>query len=102
MALYRLELGEVYGVMKALPFHRRRVAFRVSLSSRPGIESFQAGIIEGHWLTMERAWFDGKPSWVRWYAVRVISGPSSCRGRVIGVAASEVFRWPRVGQSIDK
>lgn len=87
-------------VMKTLPFTKRRIAFRVSLSSRPGIETFQAGILCGHWLSMERAWFDGKPSWVRWYSIRVISGPSSWRGRVVAVAASEVFRWPRVRQCI--
>lgn len=82
--------------MKRLAFTRRRVAFRVSVSCRPGIEMWQAGIVEGHFVSMERAWFDGKPSWVRYYSVRAISGPSSVRGKVVCVSVSDVVRWPYV------
>lgn len=85
--------------MKRLPFTRRRVAFRVSLCARPGIAAFQSGVVVGHFCQMERAYFDGKPSWVRWYSIRVESGPSSMRGLVVAVAASEVCRWPFVGES---
>lgn len=82
--------------MKRLPYTRRLVAFRVALCERPGIAAFQCGVLCGHFVTMERAWFDGRPSWVRYYAIRVRSGPSRLVGSVVRVAASDVFRWPHV------
>lgn len=83
-------------VMKRLHFTPRRVAFRVAPSARPGIACFQSGVICGHYVVMERAWFDGRPCWVRYYAICVTSGPSSVRGTVAQVAAEHVFRWPVV------
>lgn len=73
--------------MKALPFTPKRVRFQVG----PGI--WQGGITEGHFVTMERAFFDGRPSWVRYYVIRVITGPSSVRGTVVRWDAKFVQPW---------
>lgn len=86
--------------MKRLHFTPRRVAFRSALRERPGIAAFQAGVVTGHYVVMERAWFDGRPSWVRYYQLRVLSGPSSVVGSSVSIAASDVFRWPFVRQSL--
>lgn len=85
--------------MKRLPYTTRRVAFRVSLAPRPGIAAFQAGIVRGHFVVMERAWFDKRPCWVRYYELEVLSGPSSVLGSIVRVCADDVFRWPNVRQS---
>lgn len=79
--------------MKSLPFTPKRVRFQVG----PGL--WQGGITEGHFVTMERAWFDKKPSWVRYYAVRVITGPSSLRGAVVRWQAEFVLPWAALSDS---
>lgn len=80
--------------MKRLPFSRRLVAFRCGLREIAGCALFQCGIVEGHFVTMERTYFDKRPVWVRYYTIRVRSGPSSVRGTVASVPASGVFRYP--------
>lgn len=79
--------------MKALPFRRQRVRFQVG----PGL--WQGGITEGHFVTMERAWFDKRPSWVRYYAIRVITGPSSWRNTVVRWQADRVLPWSQLSDS---
>jgi hypothetical protein len=73
--------------VKRLRFTPQRVRFQVG----PGV--WQGGWTVGHFVSMERAWFDKRPSWVRFYTVRVLTGPSSLRGTVVSWDAKFVLPW---------
>lgn len=82
--------------MKRLHFTRRRVAFRVALCARPGIAEFASGVVEGHFVIMERSYWTGAPRWQRYFEVRPLSAPSSLRSALVRVPAEHVFRFPVV------
>jgi hypothetical protein len=79
--------------MKALPFTRQRVKFQVG----PGV--YQGGVTVGHFVSMERTWFEKKPCWVRFYRIHVLTGPSSVVGRVVAWDAKFVVPWANLSDS---
>lgn len=79
--------------VRSVAFTRRRVTFQVSPSL------WQSGVVVGSFVALERAWFDGKPSWVRYYRIQLVSGPSSLRGSFVNWPTMHVRDWACLSDS---